>query len=97
MKMQVNSINLLGLSIEDFQKIIEEAVALEIKKLGDLDLNPRKEEKEFLTRNEAMDFLDVSGTTLWSYGKRQLLTPKRVGSRVYYSKSELLNLFNNVA
>lgn len=93
----IKTVNLLGLSIEDFQKIIKEAVASEVQKLGKVTLPSQKAEKEFLTRMEAKAFLDVSATTLWSYGKKNLITPKYIGGRVYYSKSDLLNLFNDVA
>lgn len=92
----IKSVNLLGLSIDDFQKIIKEAVASEMQRLEKDKLQSKKEDKEFLTRKEAKAFLDVSATTLWSYGKKKLITPRNLGGRVYYSKNELLNLLNDV-
>lgn len=92
----IKSVNLLGLSIDDFQKIIKEAVASEMQRLEKDNLQSKKEDKEFLTRKEAKAFLDVSATTLWSYGKKKLITPRNLGGRVYYSKNELLNLLNDV-
>lgn len=86
-----------GLNLEDLKQLIGEAVASELEKAVELFKAPVQEEKDLLTRKEAADFLQISITSLWSYGKRGLITPNYLGSRVYYSKSELLNLLNKVA
>ncbi|WP_225035282.1 helix-turn-helix domain-containing protein [Winogradskyella sp. SM1960] len=95
--MNVNTINGFGLSVEDFTGLIKEAVASELSKTRELFLSSQTEEKDLLTREEAKDFLNISYTSLWSYGKKNLIKPKNLGGRVYYSKSELLNLLNDVA
>jgi hypothetical protein len=95
--MSVKTLHGFGLSLEDLQNLIREAVASEIKKASELFKAPYKEEKDLLTREEAKDFLRVSYTSLWNYGKQKLIKPKNIGGRVYYSKTELLNLLNDVA
>ncbi|KAB1067954.1 helix-turn-helix domain-containing protein [Tamlana haliotis] len=86
-----------GLSVEDLQVMITEAVASELRKVRDLVSSSQTVEKDLLTRDEACRFLDISYTTIWEYGKKDLIKPKKLGGRVYYSKSELLNLLNDVA
>ena len=46
---------------------------------------------EVLSRNESATFLGVSSGTLWQLDKRGLLKASRVGGRVLYRKSDLLN------
>lgn len=93
----MNNLQAFGLSVDNLQELIREAVASELEKAVELFKAPVQEEKDLLTRKEAADFLQISFTSLWSYGKRGLITPNYLGSRVYYSKSELLNLLNKVA
>jgi len=92
----MKSINLIQLSIEDLGTIIREAVALEFQKLQ----IPKKVKSEdsnndLLTREEAKKLLRLSYTTLWKYNKDKVLKAKKIGSRVYYLKSEIMNLLND--
>ena len=95
--MALSTLNGFGLSVEDLQELIKEAVASEFSKVKELFAVPKTEDKDLLTREEAKDFLHISYTSLWSYGKKKLITPRNLGGRVYYSKSELLNLLNDAA
>ena len=95
--MALETLNGFGLSVEDLKELIKEAVASEISKAKELFATPKAEEKDLLTREEAKEFLNISYTSLWNYGKKKLITPKNLGGRVYYSKSELLNLLNDAA
>jgi hypothetical protein len=87
----------IDLSVNDLQELIREAVASELQKAVELFKAPAQEEKDLLTRKEAAGFLQISLVTLWKHTKEKLIAPKYLGSRVYYSKSELLNLLNNAA
>ncbi|HLV15611.1 MAG TPA: helix-turn-helix domain-containing protein [Xanthomarina sp.] len=89
--------NLIGLNIEDLQELIREAVASELSKVKELFSASKAEDKDLLTREEAKEFLNISYTSLWSYGKKKLIKPRYLQGRVYYSKSELLNLLNDAA
>jgi len=50
-----------------------------------------------LNRKEAASFLGVSTTTLWTWDKSLFLPAKRLGSKVFYLKSDLLTFLNLVA
>lgn len=95
--MNVKALNGFGLSVEDLQELIKEAVASEFSKVKELYSASKAEEKDLLSRDEAKDFLNISYTSLWRYGEKNLIKPKKLGGKVYYSKSELLNLLNDVA
>ena len=95
--MGIKTLNGFGLTTEYLQELIREAVASEIRKSSELFKTPKAEEKDLLTRKEAKDFLQVSYTSLWNYGRQRLIKPKNIGGRVYYSKTELLNLVNDAA
>lgn len=86
-----------GLSVEDLQELIKEAVASEFSKVKELFSASKAEEKDLLSREDAKNFLGISYTSLWRYGEKNLIKPKKLGGKIYYSKSELLNLLNDVA
>lgn len=93
--MNIKQVNLIQLSIEDLGAIIREAVSQEFQKLQ----IPRKTESQdldndLLTRDEAKKLLRLSYTTLWAYNKNKILVAKKIGSKVYYLRSEIMNLLN---
>lgn len=53
-----------------------------------------EKEEELWTREETADFFQVSYQTLHNWKKNRVLTPIRVGTRVYYRKSDIDNLIN---
>jgi excisionase family DNA binding protein len=55
-------------------------------------LTPAVEEVPYLNRAEASDFLKISLPTLHQYTKDGTITCHRIGSRVLYKKSDLLNI-----
>lgn len=96
--MKSKSIQLVELSIEDLSTLIQSAVASELQNtnlLKPYDLASQKE--DLLTREEAKNLLKTSYTSLWKYDKDGLLPAKRIAGRVYYLRSELLNLLNGAA
>ncbi|WP_170069474.1 helix-turn-helix domain-containing protein [Spirosoma pollinicola] len=42
------------------------------------------------TRCETADFLKVSTVTIWSWDKKGILNPRRIGNQVRYLKSEVM-------
>jgi len=46
---------------------------------------------EYLTRNEAAEFLKISKTTLWNLDKTQVVPATRLNGKVLYRKSDLLD------
>ena len=50
-----------------------------------------KEVKELLTRKEAMDLLNCSHATLYRYQRDKEVPYSKVGNKVLFNRSELLN------
>lgn len=44
---------------------------------------------DLYTRQEVIDLLNISPTTLWNWGESDILKPTRIGRRVYFLKSEV--------
>lgn len=94
--MSMKQVNLIQLSIDDLGTIIREAVSLEFQKLQiPKQVGSEDSDNDLLTREEAKKLLRLSYTTLWKYNKDKVLKAKKIGSRVYYLKSEIMNLLNN--
>lgn len=74
--------------MQDFEKMIQKA-------LEKLILSKESQtEKEFYTRDETAKLLDVSLTTLFHWNKQDILKAKKIGKRVYYSKTDVLAHLN---
>lgn len=52
------------------------------------------DEDRLLTKKEVLEMFDVCDTTLWHWGKNNLLKPIKIGSKVMYCKSDVKNLLN---
>jgi predicted RecB family endonuclease len=91
---------LVQLSVGDLQQLIKEAVKEELQKITDvIQLNPKdsENEHELLTRKQTAELLKVSETTLFLWDRDKKLENKKIGNRVYYIKSEVLNKLKTVA
>lgn len=72
---------------------IEKAV---MKVIEALNLGQQSEtEKELLSRKEVMELLGVTYSTLFNWNKKKILTPRKIGHRVYYERKEVLTCKNN--
>lgn len=76
------------------EKLKSEIVS-EIKQYLDEKFADREDNDELLTRKQVAKLLDISLPTLRNYVKRGLISEKRVGARVLYSKKELLSSLVN--
>lgn len=95
--MELKTIQVFQLTIEDLSLIISEAVANELKKINSLITpKPIQKENELLTREETSKLLNVSYTTLFNWNKDKTLIAKKLGNKVFYLKSEVFNKLNNV-
>lgn len=99
MKNQV--IQFFNLSIDDLNMMIVDAVKSVIQKPIEEKPISNTEELEFendlLSSKDVMVILKISSTTLWRFNKNDTLRPKsKIGRKVYYSKSEVYNLINNI-
>lgn len=91
---------LVQLSVGDLQQLIKEAVKEELNKITNvIQLNPKESENEneLLTRKQTAELLKVSETSLFLWNRKKVLEHKKIGNRVYYIKSEVLNKLKTVA
>lgn len=81
-----SAIQLMQIDIESFGQFIQKLVREELEKI----IPAQSEEKEFYTREETAKLLNVSLTTLFHWNNQGVLKTKKLGKRVYYSKSDVL-------
>ncbi|MDV4068936.1 helix-turn-helix domain-containing protein [Elizabethkingia anophelis] len=90
--MKQSFIQFSQITIEELGDFIEEKIASAIKKSTIIS---KSEEKPLYTRQETAELLDVSLTTLHNWNKAGILNAKKMGSRVYYSKEEVMALLKS--
>lgn len=92
-KMKAEKENMLvQLSVGDLQQLIKEAVKEELQTVKDLiPSTSKKEAPELLTREQVCKLLHVSTTTLFNWNRDGILLHKKVGSRVYYQRSLIMD------
>lgn len=81
------TIQLIGITPEQFQNAILEGVRTQLNELKK-DFQP-KEPTELLTRQETADLFKVDLSTLHNWNKKKILTPCNVGARVYYRRKDI--------
>ncbi|GAA5100519.1 helix-turn-helix domain-containing protein [Chryseobacterium ginsengisoli] len=81
-----SAIQLMQIDIESFGQFIQKLVREELEKV----IPAQSEEKEFYTREETSKLLNVSLTTLFHWNNQGVLKAKKIGKRVYYSKSDVM-------
>jgi len=85
---KIEQIQFVSTTPDDLANSLAEKVYEMIKsKLQGLKATPEK--KEYITREEAATFLNVTPTTLWRYAKRGKLIPHYFENKVYYKLSEI--------
>jgi len=82
---QVDHTNLEDL-LQAFENILDQRIE-DLKK----SFTP-KEPEEYLTGKELEKILKISSVTRWEWGKKEILKPKKIGSRTYYLRSEIKEL-----
>ena len=74
-------------SMEQLRAELIAPLQKEIVSLKENNVTP----ETLLTRTQAADFLDVTFATLNDWTKRGLIDCGRIGTRVYYKRSSLIN------
>lgn len=95
-----NNQMLVQLSTSDFLQLVKEAVKQELSKITDVIKLRQREtenESELLTRKQTAELLKVSECTLYLWSKDEILKNKKIGNRVYYLRSDVMNKLNSVA
>ena len=67
---------------------VKQALESQLKEIG-----TAPEKKEFITREEARQLLDVTFATLWRYNKNGQLKAYKFHNKVYYKLSDIENGF----
>lgn len=91
---------LVTLNCSDLQQIIQNAVKAELenfKNLIQLQNKKTDHESDVLSREETAKLLGVSTTTLFLWNRNLILKAKKIGRRVYYLKSEVLEILKPVS
>jgi predicted DNA-binding transcriptional regulator AlpA len=86
------------LIIEHISQIFREIVATEFQKANNvIQLNPEPEKDKLMSRAETAALLGVSLTTLFHWNNDKTLPNQKIGGRVYYQYSVIMDKLNNVA
>ena len=87
--MKKEIIQIENISAEDFKDEMIKGVVMALKELNFQFQN--SDEDQILTREEAAKMLSVSFVTLWTWDKKDILQTYRIGNKIRYKKSDLLN------
>ena len=100
-KMILNKENLLvQLNVSDLQQLIREAVKSELENITEVFTTRKKdseEESEIISRIDVCKLLKVSTTTLFLWNKNNILKAKKIGNRVYYLKSDVMDKLKSLS
>ena len=89
---------MVNLSVDELTALISNCVKAELQKINNLvQLNPKVEPDELLSRKQACELLGVSYTTLFHCNNDQVLPAQKIGNKVYYQKSAIMSKLNHVA
>lgn len=92
----IDRIVLLSIPIEELKEIIGQVVEKKLKEFGSTLTYKSPPQKEFLTREEVCQMLQINSITLWRYARDGRLKQHRVGRRVFFLAEEVRNtLINN--
>jgi hypothetical protein len=88
----MSTLQIIG-SQKDLQKFVEVVIdKLNIQRTTQTTLNS---ENDRLSQKQCAELLGVSVTTLISYKRKKLIPFFKIGSRVFYSKTQVLNAIRN--
>ncbi len=94
-----NEMLLVQLSVKELQAIITKSVTEEVDKIIKvIQMIPTEtDEIKVITREETAKLLNVSLTTLYLWNKNNILKNKKINSRVYYLKNDVMDKLKLVA
>lgn len=81
----------INLDVSHLLTYIKEFIREELKSLN----KEQKNDNDILSREQCKKFLGVSLTTLHNWNATGKLKSKKIGSRVYYNKQDVLNTLNS--
>lgn len=85
----MSEVKIIQTTPSEITTIVEVAVEKTLNKFKQ-ELSSFQKEDKLLTREETCSLLSINLSTLWSWDKQGKLSSKKIGNRVYYLKSEIL-------
>ena len=82
------------ISQEDLMEANRSLLA-ELLEQESLEREKRSKEETYLTRDQVMDMLNISPTTLWRWMKQKYLVPIEIGAKRLYLRSEVERLLKH--
>ena len=95
--MNTQTLQMINISISDLTELISNCIKAEFQNSVNLATQPQKPESEILTREQTKNLLGISFVTLWKHSRDGILTAKKIGSKVFYMRSDIDALLNQVA
>jgi DNA-binding XRE family transcriptional regulator len=96
--MKEEIIQILNVTRQELVEIVKEGVKLELnrqKAIGQTTFNNSHE--KYLSRSETAKLLHVTEVTLNNWEKKNILVPSRMGRRVLYKETEVLERLDHAA
>lgn len=84
-------INVINVSEQVIQRIIRDVIKHELKHFEEKLSQTESNSDKILTREEAMEFLNIASTTLWRWTKEKKVESHGIGSKVFYKLQDLKN------
>jgi len=96
--MNEQNIQILNVTRQELVEIVKEGVKLELnrqKAIGQTTFNVSHE--KYLSRSETAKLLHVTLVTLNNWEKKNILVPSRIGRRVLYKETKVLERLDHAA
>lgn len=83
------SLTITGTGLMELIKAVQQVIYEEI---NEEKANQQDSDIELITKQDVIDKLHVSSTTLWIWEKRKYLVPVKIGRRIFYKRRDVNNL-----
>ena len=83
------SLTMTGTGLMELIKAVQQVIYEEI---NEEKANQQDSDIELITKQDVIDKLHVSSTTLWIWDKRKYLVPVKIGRRIFYKRRDVNNL-----
>lgn len=83
------SLTITGTGLVELIKAVQQVIYEEI---NEEKANQQDSDIELITKQDVIDKLHVSSTTLWIWEKRKYLVPVKIGRRIFYKRRDVSNL-----
>ena len=83
------SLTITGTGLVELIKAVQQVIYEEI---NEEKANQQDSDIELITKQDVIDKLHVSSTTLWIWEKRKNLVPVKIGRRIFYKRRDVNNL-----